>query len=123
MSILQEALQDFNSHTVRDGVIRDPGRMEGETLLTVYLDHLEGNGCGGECLSYMEEGCGKYVSILDVDSDMRSELAQAGYELNLDTIAILYTVSESGFVSSEELTEKQRDKIIAAYEEEEDSEA
>ena len=120
-TILTEAIADFDSSAVRhsdagkrNGVIADPGRLEGETLLTVYCDHLEGNGCGGECLSDMEDGSGEYVSMFDVDDEMRSELAAAGYDLDSDTVAVLYTVSDSGFVSTEEISGMQRLRINAA---------
>jgi hypothetical protein len=115
-TILQEAISDFRSHTIERNTIRDPGRFEGETLLTVYCDHLEGNGCGGECLSFMEDGMGEYASLFDVDEEFRKELAEAGYQLETDTVAVLYTASEQGFISTHELTAAQRDRIVAEYE-------
>lgn len=94
--------------TIKDGVIQDLGKFEGEML---YAPYFSENAGGGEELSVMENGAGEYVSLIEVSAEDRAEFPEIGK----DTHSILLTESDSGFIGVQELTESQAEDARAEY--------
>ena len=77
----------------------------------IYAPYFLEFASDGEILEYMEDGCGSFVSIVDIDNDDRMEFP----EIDKRSIAILVIESEQGFVSVRELTYEERNEIIREY--------
>lgn len=50
------------------GIIQSPGKFEGEPIYAPYFYEAD-----GEELSFMEDGCGEYVCLIEIDDDDRTE--------------------------------------------------
>lgn len=94
------------------GTIRSPGRFEGEPWWIVNVSDWDMDG-DGEILSSMEDGMGEYGSIFE---DLTKDETLA-FGLDSSTVAILYTVSEQGFCSVEELSAPDLDRVRERAEE------
>jgi|GEM_PF-3389594 len=99
--IRREYVEGYESH---------PGRFEGEGPETVYFYDLTMDGSGDE-LSCMEDGCGEYACMLEVDDDERE-----AFEFPSNVTHFLVTQSEYGFISGTPLTTREADKVRKQYE-------
>ncbi len=102
-------------YTVVDGRITDPGKFENKLIYAPYFSEWAQE---GEVLSYMEDGAGEFVSLIEVTDDDRKEFP----ELDATTSHILVTETEQGFVYCEELTARQAEKVRQEYASEESDE-
>ena len=66
------------------GIIHTPGRLEGEPWWIVQVHEWDMDG-DGDILSTMNDGCGEFASLHDVDADVR-----AAFGLEEDTVAIYW---------------------------------
>lgn len=91
------------------GIIQSPGKFEAEPL---YAPYFSENAEYGEELSFMENGWGEYVSLIEVGDDDRQLFPEVGTALY-----VLFTENDQGFVSvSLVKTEQKADDIRFAYE-------
>jgi hypothetical protein len=84
-------------YTLRDGIITDPGRYEGEPWYVVVLAE-EWEGGADETLYDGETP----IDVWFVDSEMRT-----AFDLDPDTYALALSYSDQGFAYVEHLTEAQ----------------
>ena len=91
-----------------DGRLIALGKFEGEMC---YAPHFSEYASDGEVLSWMEDGCGVFVALIEIDDEDRREFPEVG--------AAKYAVvieNDQGFVSVELLdTEEQADNWRAEY--------
>jgi hypothetical protein len=104
----------LDAYTVsKYGHIQSPGKFEGEMLYAPYFHEQD-----GEELSYMEDGCGEYVYLVDVTDEDRTEFPELG-----DARYVLVIESEHGFVSVARVAdEESADRLRAAYDNSDESE-
>lgn len=93
-------------YTVKDGVINNPGKFEGEMLYAPYFYDCSND---GEFLCGLDDG--EYVALVEVDDDDREQFP----EIDAATTFIKVRESEQGFVSVTELTDALADKVRALY--------
>ena len=102
-------------YTVVDGLITDLGRFEGEPSWAPYFYE---NSADGEELSFFEEGCGEYVSLVLISSADAAEYPELAPHIGR---YVCVTESDNGFVSTSVLSEHEADKLRAEYAAEEES--
>lgn len=93
------------------GMITALGKFEAEMCYAPYIYEYASY---GEELSFSEDGCGEYVSLVSVDASARLEFPELG-----SAAYVLVTESDNGFVSCQLVADEDAaNKIRAAYEEE-----
>ena len=93
-----------------DGVILDFGKFENEPL---YAPYFYEHASDGEELSFMEDGCGAYVSLVKVDDDDRAMFP----EFPADALYVVVEELDTGFVQIDHITsEAHAAQVRAAYE-------
>lgn len=94
---------------VKDGIIMSLGKYEGEPVFAPYFAFTASY---GEELSHMEEGCGVYASLCEIEIDDRAEFP----ELGDDDRYVLVTENEQGFVSVKVIaSDEEADQIRAEF--------
>ena len=93
-------------YTITTGVIRNPGKFEGEMLYAPYFYDCSND---GEFLCGLDDG--EYVTLVEVGAEDREQFP----EIDATTTFIKVRESEQGFVSVTELTDAQADKVRALY--------
>lgn len=79
-----EIMQDYNVNEY--GIITSPGKFESEPI---YAPHFYEFANDGENLSYMEDGCGDYASLIEISDEDRAEFPELGtakYVLVTETV-------------------------------------
>jgi hypothetical protein len=110
--------QIMSEYTVVDGIIRDPGKFEGEPLFAPDFYESVLDGCG-EDLSFSEDGCGESAVLLQIEPNDRIEFPELGTALY-----VLVTENEQGFVSVSLIeTEAEAEEVREAYEADDDDES
>lgn len=85
-----EIMQVYNVN--EDGIITSLGKFEGEP---VYAPHFSEFADDGENLSYMEDGCGDYASLIEISDEDRTEFPELG-----TAKYVLVTENDQGFVGT-----------------------
>lgn len=93
------------------GVIRSPGRYEGEPWYVAAVELADQDG-DSEPLTFAEDGIGTYSALVTP-----SELDKLAWGLRADTVAILFENTDSGFRHVSELTEPETVRARASAEE------
>lgn len=89
------------------GTIRNPGRFEGEPWWIVNVEEWSMDGGGEDLSGFDDTGSGEYASMFE---DLTIDETSA-FGLDASTMAILYTVSEQGFHSVQELSASEAEKV------------
>jgi hypothetical protein len=98
---------------VVNGVIRSPGKFESEAVYAPYFYEISLDGTGEE-LSFMQDGCGEYVCLVEIDE---SDAEIFDNEAEANSKYALLIENDQGFVSCKLITtEAEADKIREAYE-------
>lgn len=100
-----------------DGTIQSPGRFEGEAIYAPHFYDATLDGCAEE-LSYMEDGCGEYAALVEIDDDDRREFP----EIPASMTHVLVMQSDLGFVGVGLLDDAGADKARKDYEPEDEPE-
>lgn len=98
----------IDAYDVKDGLIRSPGKFEGEPIYAPYF--YDGSGDGEE-LSRMEDGLGDYVALLVVDDTDRAIFPELDQSLPI----VIVTEDDQGFVRCSQLSEDSAQHLREEY--------
>lgn len=87
-----------------DGYVSEPGQFEGESIATIYFYELMLDGGADELVPV---GPDAYVDVFAIDADDR-----ARWELADTTTHVMLEISEQGFVSLTELTDRDYQRLV-----------
>lgn len=110
----QEIISEYEIDP-RSLLIQSPGKFESEFIYAPYFYDAASE---GEELSFFEDGCGEYVSLIEVTDDDRAMFP----EISADTRYMCVTESETGFVNVSEFTEIEADSLRLSYDRADESE-
>lgn len=95
-------------YDVRDGIIRNPGKFEGEPIYLPYFYEMMLEGCVDETL-----GDGETENTIDILKLTPSERAEFP-EIDADSVAIALEHTEQGFVLCSELNQDELEALEAS---------
>lgn len=99
-----------SEYTVENGIIRSPGKFEGEPVYAPDFYDAAMDGCG-EDLAYMDDGWGEFTTLIAIEDSDRKEWP----EIDHSEMFALVTESNQGFVSVQLLTENEATKVRLRY--------
>lgn len=103
----------LKTYEVDNDWITSPGKFEGEPIYAPYFSEFASE---GEEISFMEDGCGEYVSLITISDEDRKEFPGLGHALYC-----VIQENDQGFVCATLLfSERQADQWRADYEREEE---
>lgn len=98
----------LQGYIINDGVVRSPGKFEGEHFSTILLHDLMLNGCTDE--QFDLDDTGEHFDVFLVHTWDDGEMNAMG--LTIGTHAIVLSESEQGFVTAQAMNARQ----FAAFE-------
>jgi hypothetical protein len=102
-------------YDVRDGVIRSPGKFEGEPTYAVALYDAVMYGCVDDTLYWSDENS---TDLFQVDDELRAEFPA----IAASTAWIALEETDQGFVNTTDLTLDEYEQLLARYEDDASSE-
>jgi hypothetical protein len=106
----EEYEKDLGYELDQHGLIKSPGKFEGELVFSPYFYEQSLDGSAEE-LAYMTDGVGEYVCLVSVNQDDRKLFP----ELSDDTAFVAVCESAQGFVNCQELTEERANEWRETY--------
>ena len=101
---------ELNDNRFGNSYITSPGKFQGEPVWAPHFYEKSLDGCAEE-LSFMEDGCGEFAALVDVDLEDKKEWPEL-----FDAECVLITENDQGFVSARFLkSEEEVDRVKRWY--------